>query len=101
MSLALQVQFSCHLFFYIAVKRLVALFTVAQFSVAQIPCCRFIHGHIAVAFFPMTRSSIALSSVAHFSVAIFSCELIIFPLNLQSITITRMLSSGGALRHVT
>jgi len=35
MSLALQVQFCCYLFFYIAVKRLVALFTVAQFFVAQ------------------------------------------------------------------
>ena len=44
--LAIQVQFSCYRFFYIDVKWLVALFTVAQFSVAQISGCRYIRGYI-------------------------------------------------------
>ena len=49
--LAIQVQFSCYLFVYIAVKWLDALFTVAQFSVAQISGCRCIRSYRDVALF--------------------------------------------------
>jgi len=85
MSLALQVQF-LYLFFYIAIKRLVASFTVVQFYVAQISGCSFIRGYTNVAFsydaflrcpnfslpfLPFPNFPVALFSVAFFSVAVF------------------------------
>ena len=61
--------------FYIAIERLDALFTIAQFSVAQISNCRFIRGYIDVAFFlwrifQLPNFPIAPSSVAQFFVAV-------------------------------
>ena len=83
-------------FFYIAVIRFVAFFTVAHFSGAQISGCRYCRGYIGVAFYsilhfslpifllpflPLPNFPIAQFSVALFSVAFFRCRFYLLLLN--------------------
>ena len=76
MSLALQVQFSCYLFFYITVKWSVALFTVVQISGCRFfprlhRCCRFpFHTFFRWPFFLLPSFPLPFFSCL-FSVAVF------------------------------
>jgi len=60
------------IYLHITIIRLVALFIIAQFSVAQIAGCHFYRGYIDVAFFLLRSFSLSIFPVAQFSVAVFT-----------------------------